>query len=81
LRYSLTRAISNASQDAVGLLGLLGTLLAHVQLSMEQHPQILFLCTAFHPLYTKPVILHGAVVTEVYDLALSIVVLQLTSAH
>jgi len=37
------------SQDAVGLLGPLGTLLAHVQ-----HPKILFLQAAFQPLLLRP---------------------------
>ena len=41
----LLLAISNAGQDAVGPLGHLGTLLAHVQLSINQHPQIIFFCT------------------------------------
>jgi len=62
--------IPDPSQDAVGLLGHLGTLLAHVQLAVSQHPQVLFRQAAFQLLLPKPVALHGVVVTEVQDLAL-----------
>lgn len=41
--------IADTSQDAAGLLGHLGTLLAHGQLSIEQHPQILFSCQTERP--------------------------------
>ena len=40
-------AIPDPSQDAVGLLGHLGTLLAHVQPAVDQHPKILFRWAAF----------------------------------
>ncbi|KAK4824378.1 hypothetical protein QYF61_014038 [Mycteria americana] len=46
--------ISDTSQDAIGLLGYLGTLLAHIQPA-----------AAFQPLFPKPVALHGVVVTQV----------------
>ena len=39
------------------LLGHLGTLLAHVQLSTNQYPQVCFLYTVFQPLCPKPVAL------------------------
>ena len=42
--------ISDTNQDAIGLLGHLSTLLAHVQASINQHSQISFLCAAFQPL-------------------------------
>jgi len=35
--------IPDPSQDAVGLLGHLSTLLAHGQPAVDQHPQVLFL--------------------------------------
>jgi len=35
--------ISDRSQDASGLLGYLGTLLAHVQTNADQYPQVHFL--------------------------------------
>ncbi|GAB0205879.1 hypothetical protein GRJ2_003053500 [Grus japonensis] len=66
-------AIPDTSQDAVGLLGHLGTLLAHAQPVVNQHPQVLFCWAAFQPLCPKPVALHGAVVTQVQDLALGLV--------
>ncbi|KAK4827220.1 hypothetical protein QYF61_015248 [Mycteria americana] len=55
-------AISDTSQDALGFLGHLGTLLAHIQAA-----------AAFQPLFPKPVALHGVVVTQVQDLALGLV--------
>jgi len=61
------------SQDAVGLLGHLGTLLAHVQPDVDQHPQVLFLWAAFQSLFPKPVALHGVVMTQAQDLALGLV--------
>ncbi|KAK4818276.1 hypothetical protein QYF61_009994 [Mycteria americana] len=66
-------AISDRSQDAVGLLGHLGTLLAHIQPAVNQHPQVLFHQAAFQPLFPKPVALHGVAVAQVQDLALSLV--------
>ncbi|KAK4820738.1 hypothetical protein QYF61_004419 [Mycteria americana] len=65
--------ISDTSQDAIGLLGHLGTLLAHIQAAVNQHSQVLFGQAAFQPLFPKPVVLHGVVVTQVQDLALSLV--------
>ena len=46
--------VSDASQDAICLLGHLGTLLAHVQLSIDQYPQVCFLHTVLQPLCLKP---------------------------
>ncbi|KAK4819909.1 hypothetical protein QYF61_014644 [Mycteria americana] len=66
-------AIPDTSQDAVGFLGHLGTLLAHIQLAVNQHSQVLFQWAAFQPLYPKPVALHGAVVAQVQDLALGLI--------
>ncbi|KAK4832999.1 hypothetical protein QYF61_027023 [Mycteria americana] len=65
--------ISDTNQDAVGCLGHLGTLLAHIQVAVNQHPQVLFHRAAFQPLFPKPVALHGVVVTQVQDLALGLV--------
>jgi len=39
--------VPDTSQDAVGLLGHLGILLAHVQPAVNQHPQVLFCHAAF----------------------------------
>ncbi|GAB0187966.1 hypothetical protein GRJ2_001261900 [Grus japonensis] len=65
--------VSDTSQDALGLLGHLGTLLAHVQPAVNHHPQVLFCWAAFQPLFPKPVALYGVVVTPVQDPALSLV--------
>ncbi|KAK4806245.1 hypothetical protein QYF61_013389 [Mycteria americana] len=66
-------ATFDTSQDAVGLLGHLGTLLAHIQVAVNQHPQALLCLAAFQPLFPKPVALHGVAVTQVQDLALGLV--------
>ncbi|KAK4821668.1 hypothetical protein QYF61_027136 [Mycteria americana] len=65
--------IFDTSQDAIGLLGHLGTLLAHVQLAVNQHSQGLLCWAAFQPLFPKPVALHGVVVAQMQDLALGLV--------
>jgi len=65
--------IPDTSQDAVGVLGHLSMLLAHVQPAVSQHPQILLCRAAFRPLLPKPAALHGVVVTQAQDLALSLV--------
>ncbi|KAK4829714.1 hypothetical protein QYF61_006089 [Mycteria americana] len=65
--------IFDTSQDAIGFLGHLGTLLAHIQAAVKQHPQVLFCLAAFQPLFPKPVALHGVAVAQVQDLALSLV--------
>ncbi|KAK4826008.1 hypothetical protein QYF61_003781 [Mycteria americana] len=66
-------AIFDTGQDAIGLLGRLGTLLAHIQASVNQHPQVLLCQAAFQPLFPKPVALHGVAVAQVQDLALGLV--------
>ncbi|KAK4813467.1 hypothetical protein QYF61_006258 [Mycteria americana] len=66
-------AISDTSQDAIGFLGHLGTLLAHIQLAVNQHPQVLLCQAAFQPLFPKPVALHGVAVAQVQDPALGLV--------
>ncbi|PKU36603.1 hypothetical protein llap_13089 [Limosa lapponica baueri] len=59
-------AIPDTGQDAVGLLGHLGTLLAHIQPAVDQYPHV-------RQFFPKPVMLHGVVVTQVQDLALGFV--------
>ncbi|KAK4817223.1 LOW QUALITY PROTEIN: hypothetical protein QYF61_004134 [Mycteria americana] len=66
-------AIPDTSQDAIGFLGHLGTLLAHIQAAVDQHPQVLLCQAAFQPLFPKPVALHGVAVAQVQDLALGLV--------
>ncbi|KAK4818805.1 hypothetical protein QYF61_019734 [Mycteria americana] len=65
--------IVDTSQDAIGLLGHLGTLLAHIQVAVNQHPQVLLCQAAFQPLFPKPVALHGVAVAQVQDPALGLV--------
>ncbi|KAK4811346.1 hypothetical protein QYF61_027588 [Mycteria americana] len=65
--------IFDTSQDAIGFLGHLGTLLPHIQPAVNQHPQVLFCLAAFQPLFPKPIALHGVAVAQVQDLALSLV--------
>ncbi|KAK4818611.1 hypothetical protein QYF61_016582 [Mycteria americana] len=66
-------AISDTSQDAIGFLGRLGTLLAHIQAAVNKHPQVLLCQAAFQPLFPKPVALHGVAVAQVQDFALGLV--------
>ncbi|KAK4832137.1 hypothetical protein QYF61_020877 [Mycteria americana] len=66
-------AMFDTSQDAIGFLGHLGTLLAHIQAAVNQHPQVFLCLAAFQPLFPKPVALHGVVVTQAQDLALCLV--------
>ncbi|KAK4829622.1 hypothetical protein QYF61_005749 [Mycteria americana] len=74
--------IPDTSQDAIGLLGHLGTLLAHIQAAVNQHPQVLLCQAAFQPLFPKPVALHGVAVTQVQDPHLALLnLIQLASAH
>mgnify|MGYP001859128896 FL=1 len=63
--------ISDTSQDAVSLLGHLSTLLIHIQLAVDQHPQVLFCQGAFQPLFPQAVAPYRVVVTQVKDTALS----------
>ncbi|KAK4829830.1 hypothetical protein QYF61_006840 [Mycteria americana] len=65
--------IPDTSQDAIGFLGCLGTLLAHIQVAVNQHPEVLLCQAAFQPLFPKPVALHGVAVAQVQDLALGLV--------
>ena len=69
----LLATLSDTSQDVVGLLGHLGTLLAPAQPAVNQHPQVLSHQAAFQPLFPKPGTLHGVVVTRVQDPTLLVV--------
>ncbi|KAK4832426.1 hypothetical protein QYF61_023105 [Mycteria americana] len=66
-------AIFDTSQDAIGFLGHLGTLLTHIRVAVNQHSQVLLCLAAFQPLFPKPVALHGVAVPQVQDLALGLV--------
>lgn len=56
--------------NAFGLLGHLSTLLAHVQMAVNQHPQVFFCQTTFQPLYPKSIALHRGDMMEAQDSAL-----------
>ena len=56
--------IPDPSQDAIGLLGHLGTLLAHIQLTVHQYTKVPFPQAAFQSLLPKPVGLPGVVVVQ-----------------
>ena len=62
--------ILDTNQDATGLLGHLGTVLAHNQLTVHQYTNVPFHQAAFQPLLPKPVGLHGVVVAKMQDLTL-----------
>ena len=53
--------IPDTSQDAIGLLGHLGTLLAHIQMTVHQYTEVPFHQGAFQPLLPKAVGLSGVV--------------------
>ncbi|KAK4833055.1 hypothetical protein QYF61_027717 [Mycteria americana] len=65
--------LNTVFEDAIGFLGRLGTLLAHIQAAVNQHSQVLLCQAAFQPLFPKPVALHGVAVAQVQDLALGLV--------
>ncbi|RMC18216.1 hypothetical protein DUI87_05097 [Hirundo rustica rustica] len=52
-------AIPDPGQDAIGPLGHLGTLLAHVQPAADQYPQVPFLLGTVQPHHTQPATLQG----------------------
>ncbi|KAK4831626.1 hypothetical protein QYF61_018566 [Mycteria americana] len=68
--------LNTVFEDAMGFLGHLGTLLAHIQVAVNQHSQVLLCQAAFQPLFRKPVALHGVAVAQVQDLALGLVKLH-----
>ena len=71
--------IPDTSQDAVGLLGHLGTLLAHIQPTVPQDTKVSFHQAAFQPLLPKPVGLPGVIVTKTHLALLKLI--RFTLAH
>ncbi|KAJ7427594.1 Contactin-associated protein-like 3 [Willisornis vidua] len=65
--------VSDTNQDATGLLGHLGTLLAHVHLAVSQHLQVFFHEVDLQPLCPKPAAWHWVVLTEVKDPTLCLI--------
>ena len=56
--------VPDPSQDAIGLPGHLGTLLAHIQPTVHQYAKVPFHQAAFQSLLPKPVGLPAVVVTK-----------------
>ncbi|RMC13421.1 hypothetical protein DUI87_10959 [Hirundo rustica rustica] len=65
--------IPDPGQDAIGPLGHLGTLLAHVQLLSPVPPGAFFLLDAVQPHHPQPIILQGVVVAKMQELALGLI--------
>ncbi|KAJ7419363.1 hypothetical protein WISP_54312 [Willisornis vidua] len=59
--------IFDTGQDPIGLLGHLGTLLAHVHPPVNPNPKVPFCLAALQPLSPQPVALQGVVVAKVQD--------------
>jgi len=66
-------AAFDAAQGTVGLLGCEDTLVAHVQLFINQYPQVLLGRAALNPFIPQPVLIVGVALTQVQDLALGLV--------
>jgi len=66
----------DAAQDTVGFLGCKRTLPAHVELLIQQYPQVLLLRAALKSLSAKTVLVFGIAPTHVQDLALGLVELH-----
>jgi len=47
--------------------------LAHVQLLIHQHPQVLLLRAVLNPFIPQPVLIPGVALTQMQDLALGLV--------
>ncbi|GAB0206720.1 mitochondrial enolase superfamily member 1 [Grus japonensis] len=69
-------SVFDAAQDTVGFLGCKHTLLTHVELLINQYPQVLLLRAAFNPFSTQPIVVLGNAPTHVQDLALGLVELH-----
>ncbi|KAJ7395241.1 hypothetical protein BTVI_157115 [Pitangus sulphuratus] len=65
--------ITDTRHDAIGLLGHLGTPLAHVQLPVNQYSQVLFHWAALQPLCPQPVALQRVVEAKAHNPALGLV--------
>ena len=53
------RASFGGAQDAVGFLGCEGTLLAHIQITIHQYPQVCFARAVFNPFIPQLVLIVG----------------------
>ncbi|GAB0196099.1 cAMP-dependent protein kinase inhibitor alpha [Grus japonensis] len=66
----------DAAQDTVAFLGCKRTLPAHVELLINQYPQVPLLKAALNPFSAQPVVVLGIALTHVQDLALGLVELH-----
>ncbi|KAK4831140.1 hypothetical protein QYF61_015443 [Mycteria americana] len=66
----------DAAQDTVGFLGCKGTLSGHVELLINQYPQVLLLRAALNPFSAQPVFVLGIAPTHVQDFAFGLVELH-----
>ena len=71
----------DAPQDAIGLLGSQGTLLAHGQLVIHQDTQVPLHRAALQYVRSKPALVHGVVPPQVQYLALALVELHNAPLH
>ncbi|KAK4823457.1 hypothetical protein QYF61_002293 [Mycteria americana] len=62
----------DAAQDTVGFLGCKRTLPGHVELLINQHPEVLLLRATLNPFSAQPVFVLGIAPTHVQDLALGL---------
>ena len=62
----------HAAQDMVGVLGCKSTLPGHVELLINQHPQVFLLRVALNPFSVQPVLVFGIAPTQMQDLALGL---------
>ncbi|RMB93651.1 hypothetical protein DUI87_29878 [Hirundo rustica rustica] len=65
--------IPDTGQYAIGPLGHQGTLLAHVQLVVDQNPQVPFFLGTVQPHRPQPITLQGVIVAKVQDSALGLI--------
>jgi len=66
----------DAAQDMVGSLGCERSLPGHIELLVNQHPQVLLGRAALNPVSAQPVFVLGIALTRVQDLAFGLVELH-----
>jgi len=69
-------AAGDAAQDTVGLLGCRCTLVGHVELLVNQHPQVLLIRATLTPFSAQPAFVLGIALTHAQDLAIGLVELH-----
>ncbi|RMC21667.1 hypothetical protein DUI87_02535 [Hirundo rustica rustica] len=69
--------ILDTGQDAIGLFGHQGPLLAHVQSAVDQHPQVPFYLATVQPHHLQPITLQGVIVDKMQDSGLGLTIRQL----